>query len=90
MERWVGAHGLGWGRRMEGRGWGRVGCAYCTCVIAVTTAAARGVQGLQEGLQWDMDQGLADSISSSAVWGCHHGCCCLWGPGQVCCWRSSG
>lgn len=58
------------------RGW-ESRLAHCTCVIAVTTAAARGFQGLQEGLQGDVDQGLADGISSSAVWGRHHGCRCL-------------
>lgn len=60
---------------------------HCTCVTAVPASATRGFQGLQEGLQRDVDQGLPNAISSSAVWSCHHGCRCLWGPGQVPCWR---
>lgn len=61
---------------------------FSTCIIAVTATATRGLQRLQEGLEWDVDWGLSDSVSGSAVWGCHHGthsCCCLWRPGQVCC-----
>lgn len=58
-----------------------------TCAAAA--AAAWGLQGLQEGLQRDVDQGFANGLSSAAMWGCHHGCRCLWGPGQVHCWRSS-
>lgn len=62
-----------------------------TCIIAITAAAARGLQGLQEGLQWDVER-LSDGISSAAVWGCHHGTHsyrCVLGSGWVCCWGSS-
>lgn len=82
---------MAWGRGVGGQegGPGREDCAH-TCIIAVPAAATRGLQCLQEGLQRDMDQGLPDAISGSAVWSCHHGCCCLWGPGQVPCWRRGG
>lgn len=71
------AWGCLWPRAgVQGGAAGRVQ-PHCTCVIAVTAAATWGLQGLQEGLQRDMDQGLPDGISSSAVWGCHHGCRCL-------------
>ena len=62
------------------------GGPHCTCAVAA--AGAWGLQGLQEGLQRDVDQGIANGLSSAAVWGCHHGCRCVWGPGQVHCWRS--
>lgn len=42
---------------------------------------------IQEGLSgtWTRDSPTA---SRAAVWGCHTAARCLWGPGQIHCWRS--